>query len=137
MEEEFGSENLDDTRKQVLCSKLEKLIRKLDSHAAIIQIVKPDIAIYWLTRLNENKDYHRGLLKQYQQTAEIGNQTSLVSSTLAGNQEPNENVVVTEKGAIENVEEKVEVSSRHSATHRKRKQYQPTRDRSKKWSSKT
>ena len=40
VEEELGSENLDDFRKQALCLKLEKVVTKLDSsNAAIIQIV--------------------------------------------------------------------------------------------------
>ena len=49
MEEELGSENLDHSRKQALCSKLEQLVTKLDSsHAAVIQIVKSDLATDWL-----------------------------------------------------------------------------------------
>ena len=48
--EQLGSENLDDTRKQALSSKLEELITKLGStHAALIQIVKSDITKDWLT----------------------------------------------------------------------------------------
>ena len=54
MEEELGSENIDDSRKQALCSKLEQLVTQLDSsHAALMQIVKSDIALDWLTTLIE------------------------------------------------------------------------------------
>ena len=89
MEEELGSENLDHSRKQALCSKLEQIVTKLDSsHAAIIQIVKSDLATDWLKSLCEIKIYFQGLLKQYQQSAESGNQTSLVSSTSAGDKDP-------------------------------------------------
>ena len=77
MEEELGSENLDDSRKQALCSKLEQLLTKLDSiHAAIIQIVKSEFATVYLTKLSKHKKYFRKILKQYQQTAVSGNQTS-------------------------------------------------------------
>ena len=75
-----------------------------------------------MTNLSENNDYHRGLLKQYQKTTENGNQTSLVSSTSAGDKDPNGTLLDTRNGAIENAEENVELSSRHSATHGSRKQ---------------
>ena len=56
VEEELGSEKLDDSRKQALCSKLAQLVTKSDSsHAASIQIVKSDLATDWLTSLTENK----------------------------------------------------------------------------------
>ena len=85
VEDELGSENLDNSHKKALCSKLEQLVTKLDSsHAAIIQIVKSKLAMESLTNLSENKNYFQDLLKQYQQTAESGNQTCLVSSTTAG-----------------------------------------------------
>ena len=62
------------------------------------------------------------LLKKYQQTVESGNQTSLVSSTSAGDKDPNETVIDTRNGVTENVEENVEISSRHSGTHRSKKE---------------
>ena len=113
----MGSENLDDSRKQALFSKLEQLVTKLDStHAALIQIVKSNIATDWLTALSENKDYHQCMLKQYQQTRESGNKTLLVSSTSAVGKDPNETLIDTGIGAMENSGENVEISSRHSAT---------------------
>ena len=84
--------------------------------------MRSDIATDWLTNLSENKDDHKGMLKQYQQTAESGNQTSLVSSTSAVDKEPNETVNDTGIGAIANAEEIVEFSSRHSATHGSQKE---------------
>ena len=48
--EELGSENLDDSRKQPLHSKLEQLFTKLDwSQAAIIEIVNSKLATDFLT----------------------------------------------------------------------------------------
>ena len=67
------------------------LIPKLDStYAELIRILKSDIATDWLSSFSEFKDYHRGMLKQYQQTTENGYQTSLVSSTSAGDKDPSE-----------------------------------------------
>ena len=76
LEEELGTENVDDYRKQWLCSKLEQLVMKLDSaHAALIQIVKSDFDMDWMTTSIKTKDYHRSRLKQYHQTAESEDQT--------------------------------------------------------------
>ena len=123
LEEEVVSENLYDSRKQALCSKLEQLVTKLyTSQTAIIQIVNSVLDTEWLTNLSENKAYHRGLLKQNQQTTESGNQTSLVSSTSVGDKDPNKTVIDAGNGAIENADGNVEVSSRHSATQGSRKQ---------------
>ena len=67
----LGSENLDGSRKQVLCGKLEQIVTKLDSsHAAVIQIVKSDFATESLTSLSEKKNYIQNQLKKYQQSAE-------------------------------------------------------------------
>ena len=64
MEEEIGTENLDNSRKQALFSKLEQLLAKLGStHAELILNVKSDIAMDWLRSLREQKDYYRGVLK--------------------------------------------------------------------------
>ena len=116
------SENLDNSRNQAFCSKLEKLLLNIDStYAALMQIVRSDIATDWLTTLSENEDYHPCMLKQYQQTAESGNQTSLVSSTSAADKDPNKTVIDAGRGQMENTEENIEVSSRHFATHGSRK----------------
>ena len=68
------------------------------------------------------RSHYRELIKQYGQSKDSGNQTSLVSSTSAGDKDPNETVIDTGNEAIENAEENVEVSAMHSATQRSRKQ---------------
>ena len=89
------------------------------------------------------RSYYRDLIKQYRLSKDCGNQTSLVSSTSAVDKDPNETAIDTGNGAIENVEENAEVSSKHSAhTEAEKNPVSPTRDhregdRSKKWSSKT
>ena len=124
MEDKLGSKNLDDFHKQALCSNLEQLVTKLDSsHASIIQIVNSNIATDWLTNLSKNKDYHRGLLNQYQQTTGSGNQTSLVSSTSAGDNEPKENAVDTRHGETINAKKIVEVPPSSNTRNRKTTQY--------------
>ena len=126
--------------KQAFCSKVEQLVTKLDtSHAEIIRILKTDTATDCLKGLNENKYYHRGLLKPYQQTAESGNQTLLLSSTSAVDKDSNKTVIDTSNGAIENAEVNVKFSSRHSA---EKNPVSPTLhhregDKSTKWGSKT
>ena len=48
-QEELGSENLDESRKQALSSKLDQLVTKLGSfHAGLIQIMKSNFATDWL-----------------------------------------------------------------------------------------
>ena len=84
--------------------------------------MKLEFATGYLTNLSKHKNYFQDLLKQHQQTAESGNQTSLVSSTSPADEDPNETVIDTDNGALENAEENKEVSSRHSATHGSRKQ---------------
>ena len=79
------------------------MIAKLDStHAELIRILNSAIATDWLSSLSDLKDYHLGMLKQYQQTTENGNQTSLVSSTSAGDKDPSEIINDTGTGTIEN-----------------------------------
>ena len=74
-----------------------------------------------LTVLCKTKNYHQGMLKKYLRTLESGSQTSLVSATSAFDKDPNETLVESGNGAIGKIEEKVEVPSRSSATHRGRK----------------
>ena len=124
-------ENFDDSRKRARCSELEQLVTKLDSsHAEVIQIAKSNLATDWLTNLSKNKNYFQDLLKQNQQTTESRNQTSLMSSTSAGDKDPNETLIAVGNGAKENAEENVEVFSRHSATQGSRKQLSIANSRS-------
>ena len=109
---------MDDSQKQALCSKMEQLVTKLDSiHATFIRIVKADTDTDCLKGLSANKDYHLGLLKRYEQTAESENQTSSVSSTSPGDKDLHKTIIDTVYVAIENDEKKFEVSSRHSVTN--------------------
>ena len=95
----MGSDNLNGSRKQALCKELEQLVTKLDStHAENIQFVKSEIATDASTTFSKNKNYFQDLLKQYQQTEEIGNQISLVSSKSAGDKDPNKTVIDTGNG---------------------------------------
>ena len=122
-EEFFQKENLSDSLKQTLYNKLEELLSTLDINSAeAIQLVKPDVRGGWFMVISNNRNYYTDLLKKYQQTAESGNQTSLVSTTSAGDTGPNETVVDTGNAVTENVEENVEVSSWHSETRRSRKE---------------
>ena len=71
------------------------------------------------------------MIKQYRLSKDCGNQTSLVTTTSAGDKDPNDETVIdTGNGAIENAEENAEVSSKHSATHGSRKQPSITNTRS-------
>ena len=74
-----------------------------------------------LTNFSKNKKFFQELLEQNQQTAEKGNQTSLVSSTSVGDKNPNKTLIDTGNGAIENAEGNVGVYSRHFPTHGSRK----------------
>ena len=64
------------------------------------------------------RSYYRDLIKMYRLSKDCGYQTSSVSSTSVVDKDPNETVIHTGNGALENAEENLEVSSRHSATQR-------------------
>ena len=90
------------------------------------------------------RSHYQDLIKQYRLSKDCGNQTSLVSTTSAGDKDPNDETVIdTGNGAIENAEENNEVSSKHSEhMEAENSPVSPTRDhqkgdRLKKWSSKT
>ena len=69
------------------------------------------------------RSHYQDLIKQYRLSKDCGNQTSLVSTTSADDEDPNDETVIgTGNGAIENAEANNEVSSKHSATHGSRKQ---------------
>ena len=58
----------------------------------------------------------------YRHSKYSGNQTSLLSSTSAGDKDPNETVIDTRNAAIENAEGNVEVTARHLDTQGSRKE---------------
>ena len=72
--------------------------------------------------LSDSRSYYLDLIKLFGRSNDCGNKTALVSSTLAGEKDPNKTVIDTESGAIESTEENFEVSSWHSATHGSRKE---------------
>ena len=75
------------------------------------------------TNFSNARSHYQDLIKQYRLSKDCGNQTSLVSTTSAGDKGPNDETVIdTGNGAIENAEENNEVSSKHSATYGSRKQ---------------
>ena len=84
--------------------------------------MKTEACLHGFAKLSNARSYYRDLIKQYKISKDCGNQTSLVSSTSAVDKDPNETVIDTGNGAIENAEENVEFSSRHSATQGSRKQ---------------
>ena len=76
-----------------------------------------------IANFSKARSHYQDLIKQYRLSKDCGQQTSLVSTTLTGDKDPNDETVIdTENGAKANAEENAEVPSRHSATHGSRKQ---------------
>ena len=117
------AENLSDSEKEILCNQAERLLEKLEAiFAVFLQIMKTEACLHGLANFINARSYYRDLIKQYRLSKDCGIQTSLLSSTLAVDKDPNETVNYTRNGALENADENVEVSSRHSATQGSRKQ---------------
>ena len=124
LEKKLKTENSSDSEKQTLCNQVEQLLEKLDEiYAESIRTIKQEYRSRELVHFSNIRGHYRDLIKQYGQSKGCGNQTSLVSSTSAVDKDPNETVNDTGIGATENAEEKVEVSSRHSASLGSRKQH--------------
>ena len=131
LEKKFKAENLSDSEKQILCNQAERLLEKQDEiFAEFLQIMKTEACPQGFANLSNVRSYYRDLIKQYRCSRDCRNQTSLVSSTSAGDKGPNETVIDTGNGALENAEKKVEVSSRHCATQGSRKQPSTANSRS-------
>ena len=90
--------------------------------AEALQILKTEACPHGFVGFNNARSHYQDLIKQYRLSKDCGNQTSLVSSSSTVDKDPNETVIHTGNGALGNAEENVEVSSRHSATQRSRKQ---------------
>ena len=85
--------------------------------------MKTEACHYGFTNFSNARSHYQDLIKQNRLSKDCGNQTSLVSTTATGDNDTNDETVIdTGNGAIENTEENAEVSSKHSATHRSRKQ---------------
>ena len=124
LEEKLKAENLSESEKQILCDQAERLLEKLDEICAeALRIAKTEACHHGFTNFSYARSYYQDLIKQYRLSKDCGNQTSLVSTISTGDKDPNDETVIdTGNGAIENVEENAEVSSKHSATHGSRKQ---------------
>ena len=124
LEKKLKSENLCDSEKQILCDQAERFLEKLDEiYAEALRILKTENCPYGFANFSNVRSHYQDLIKQYRLSKDCGNQTSLVTATSAGDKDLNDETVIdTGNGAIENAEEKAEVSSKHSVTHGGRKQ---------------
>ena len=87
------------------------------SCAEFIPLLKPDIAAKELAEFAASETYMRDVIRQArrQQTAEFGNQTSLVATPSASEKDPNETVIDTSKSNPKSHLDNIEVSSKKSA----------------------
>ena len=123
LEKKLKAKNLSGPGKQILCDQAERSLEKLDeTFAEVLRIMKTKACPHEFASFIKARSHYQDLIKQYRLSKDCGNQTSLVTSTSAGDKDPNdENVIDTGNGAIENAEN-AEVSSKHSATNGSRKQ---------------
>ena len=123
LENKLKTEISSDSEKQILCNQVEWLVEKLGKiYAQSIRKIKHEYCSRVLLNFSNIRNHYRDLIKQNMLSKDCGNQTSFVSSTAAVDKDPNETVIDTGNRALENGEEKVGVSSRHSAAHGSRKQ---------------
>ena len=124
LEQKLKSENLSDSEKQIVCDQAERFLEKLDEiYAEGHRTLKTENCPHGFAKFSNVRSHYQDLIKQYRLSKDCGNQTSLVTTTSTGDKDPNDETVIdTGNGAIENAEEKGEVSSKHSATHGSRKQ---------------
>ena len=123
LEKKLKAENLSESKKQKLCNQAEWLLENLDEICAeFLRIMKAEACPQGFANFSIARSYYRDLIKQYRISRGCGTQTSLVSAISVVDKEPNETVIDTGNGALENAEENFEVSSRHSATQESRQQ---------------
>ena len=124
LEKELKAENLIESEKQTLCDQAERFLEKLEEmYAEVLRILNTENCPNGFANFSNVRSQYQDLIKQYRFSKDCGNQTSLVSTTSAGDKEPNDETEIdTGDGAIENAEVNAEVSSKHSATHGSRKQ---------------
>ena len=123
LEKKLKTENFSDSEKQILCDQVEQLAVKLDkNYADWIGVKKREDCAQEFEDLSKSMSHYRNLINQYGNSKYCRNQTSLLSSTSAGDKELIETLIDTGNGAIKNAEENLEVYSRHSATHGSKKQ---------------
>ena len=81
----------------------------------IVQLLKPDIASKEMIIFADSNNSIREVLRQHQQMADFGNQTSLVATPNASEKDPNETVIDTSKSNPKSQLDNIEVSSKKSA----------------------
>ena len=122
LEKKLKVEDLSEPEKQILRDQAERLLENLDEVLAeVLQIRKTEACPHEFAGFINARSHYQDLIKQYRLSKDCGNQTSLVSTTSAGDRDPKDETV-TDTGAIENAEENNEVSSKHSTIHGSRKQ---------------
>ena len=103
------------SEKTTLCSKLEKLMSKNATLSSeIVQLLKPEIAAKEMIIFADSNNSIREALRQHQQMADFGNQTSLVATPNASEKDPNETVIDTSKSNPKSQLDNIEVSSEKS-----------------------
>ena len=74
-----------------------------------LRILKTEACHYGFTNFSNARGHYQDLIKQYRLSKDCGNQTSLVTSTSAGDKNPNDETVIdTSNEIIENAEEKTQ-----------------------------
>ena len=123
LDKKIKAENFSDSKKQILCNQAEWLLEKLDAICAeFLQIMKTEACPQGFANFSNARSYYRDLIKQYGLSKDCGNQTSLLSSKSAVDNDANETAIDRGNGALENAEENVKISSSHYAAHGSRKQ---------------
>ena len=83
------SENLSESKKQILCDQAERLLEKLDEICAeTVRILKAENCPHGFANFSNARSHFQDLIKQYRLSKGCGNQTSLVSSTSVGDTDP-------------------------------------------------
>ena len=81
LEEKLKTESLSGSKKQTLCNQVERLIEYLDEiYAELIQTIKQEYRSRELVDFSNIRSHYRGLIKQYRQSKDCGNQTSSSSN---------------------------------------------------------
>ena len=89
------AENLSESKKQILCDQAERLLEMLDEVSAeILRILKTEDSTQGFANFSNARSRYQDLIKQYRLSKDCGSQTSLVSSTSAGDKDPNDETVI-------------------------------------------
>ena len=90
LEKKLKGEDLSEPEKQILCDRAERLLEKLDEVLAeVLQIIKTEACPHEFAGFINARSHYQDLIKQYRLSKDCGNQTSLVSTTSAGDKDPN------------------------------------------------